>query len=147
MLYFVESTYTLLPPAYMFRVIQDKSPLQSVKCYRMERTLFVFESSWATRGNLTHCLHELGLLCMRCQHCCLTRQRKCFLGKEAEHGLSPHFIAAAVRHNGCVARIIVALLFLQMILVAHSVLLPQTARLCSVLCSGIQRKTLVYGVS
>lgn len=89
LLYFVELTYALFPPAYMFKVIQDKSQLQSVRYNKMERVLFVFELSWATRGNITHCLYELGLLCMRCQHYCLTRQRKCFCGKEAEHSLSP----------------------------------------------------------
>lgn len=52
LLYFVESTYTLFPPAYMFKVIQDKSQLQSVRYYRMERTLFVFEFSWATDHTL-----------------------------------------------------------------------------------------------
>lgn len=89
LLYFVELMYTPFAPAYMFKVIQDKSQLQSVRYYRMERILFVFEFFWATRGNITRCLHELGLLCMHCQHYCLTRQRKYFCGKGAEHSLSP----------------------------------------------------------
>lgn len=101
LLYFVESTYTLFPPAYMFKVIQDKSRLQSVRYYRMERILFVFEFSWATRGNITHSLHELGLLFVDVCTVSITA----LLGRgnasveKKQNTVSLHFIAAAVRHN------------------------------------------------
>lgn len=69
-----------------------------------------------------------------------TLWRKCFSGKEAEHRQSEsfHSTAATVTHNWCVACVIVALLFFQIILVVLSILLRS---LCSLLlCCDIQGK-------